>query len=126
LLVLGQLDIIVDLPPAPEGREIRSRADEMLYGLDVPVASYILPENMLWWTLDRHCRYEECMVREGQDGGASRYRYWDAETYTLYDDRGKRIGPPEDHPYGSVPIRRVFDRRRPRCRNIGLPRYEAL
>ncbi len=33
---------------------------------------------------------------------------------------------PVDHPFGRVPIVRLFDRRRPRFRNIGLPRYEAI
>jgi hypothetical protein len=33
---------------------------------------------------------------------------------------------PVEHRYGRVPIVRVLDRRRPRLRNIGLPRYEAI
>ena len=39
--------------PFPMESEIRSRADEVRLGLDSCVASYILPENLLWWTLDR-------------------------------------------------------------------------
>jgi hypothetical protein len=126
LLVLGQLDIIVDLPPAPEGAEILSRADEMTYGLDVPVASYILPENMVWWRLDRRGWYVECLVREVQDDTSYRWRYWSADRWALYDATGEAIGPPVDHPYGRVPIVRVFDRKRPRHRNIGMSRYEAI
>jgi hypothetical protein len=52
LLVLGQLDICLDHPPAPEREDVRSRADEMRLGLDAVVASYILPENVCWWVLD--------------------------------------------------------------------------
>ena len=33
---------------------------------------------------------------------------------------------PVHHPFGRVPIVRLFDRRRPRCRNVGLPRYESI
>ena len=126
LLVLGQLDIIIDHPPVPEGEEIRSRADEVRLGLDTCVASYILPENLVWWTLDRLGGYDECLVREVQDDGQVRWRYWDARVWALFDQAGKPLGGPVEHPFGRVPIVRLFDRRRPRCRNIGLPRYESI
>ena len=126
LLVLGQLDIIIDHPPAPQGEVVRNRADEVRLGLDACVASYILPENMIWWTLDRLGRYSECLVREVQDDGAVRWRFWNAHSWVLYDQSGKVVAGPVEHPFGRVPIVRVFDRRRPRLRNIGLPRYESI
>src|SRR5690606_28074228 len=52
LLALGQLDLCFDHPPAPDGEAIETRADLLRLGLDTCVASYILPENMLWWRLD--------------------------------------------------------------------------
>jgi hypothetical protein len=126
LLVLGQIDILIDHPPVPEGEQVRSRADEVRLGLDTCVASYILPENLVWWTLDRLGGYRECLVREIQDDGSVFWRYWNAQAWTLYDQVGKRVGGPVHHPFGRVPIVRLFDRRRPRCRNVGLPRYESI
>ncbi|WP_337174799.1 hypothetical protein [Paludisphaera sp.] len=126
LLVLGQLDLIVDRPAVPEGEPVRTRADELRLGLDSCVASYILPENMVWWRLDRAGRYLECLVREVDDGGGASWRHWDDRAWTLFDDRGEKVRGPVPHAYGRVPIIRVFDRRRPRCRNIGLPRYESI
>ena len=40
--------------------------------------------------------------------------------------RARSLAGPVEHPFGRVPIVRLFDRRRPRCRNIGLPRYESI
>jgi hypothetical protein len=126
LMVLGQLDLIVDRPAAPEGEPVRTRADEIRLGLDSCVASYILPENMVWWRLDRAGRYLECLVREVDDRGGASWRHWSERAWTLFDDRGEKVRGPVDHGYGRVPIIRVFDRRRPRCRNIGFPRYESI
>ncbi|QEH38658.1 hypothetical protein OJF2_72640 [Aquisphaera giovannonii] len=126
LLVLGQLDIIVDHPAVPDGEEVRSRADEVRLGLDSCVASYILPENLVWWSLDRLGGYAECLVREVADGGEVRWRFWDARSWAIYGESGELVRGPTPHPYGRVPIIRVFDRRRPRSRNIGLPRYESI
>ena len=126
LLVLGQLDIIVDHPPVPEGEEIRSRADEVRLGLDHAVASYILPENLVWWSLDRLGCYRECLVREVQDDGRVLWRFWDARSWTLFGESGEIEAGPVAHHFGRVPIVRLFDRKRPRLRNIGLPRYEAI
>ena len=111
LLVLGQLDLVFDHPPMPEGEEIRSRADEIRLRLDSCVASYILPENMLWWRLDRLGRYAECLVAEHAEQGPAMYRHWTAAESTLYDARGEvvKVTP---HPYRVVPIVRVFDRKR--------------
>jgi hypothetical protein len=126
LLVLGQLDILIDHPSVPDGQPVRSRADEVRLGLDSAIATYILPENMVWWRLDRLGQYRECLVREIQDEGEVQWRHWDAHTWTLFDRDGGIAAGPRPHPFGRVPIVRLFDRRRPRCRNIGLPRYEAI
>jgi hypothetical protein len=126
LLVLGQLDILIDHPPVPPGEQVLSRADEVRLGLDSCIASYILPENLVWWTLDRLGGYQQALVREILEDNSVFWRYWDAHGWTLYDQGGTRVAGPIPHPYGRVPIIRVFDRRRPRFRNIGLPRYESI
>jgi hypothetical protein len=126
LLVLGQLDIIVDHPPLPEGEVVQTRADEVRLGLNTCVASYILPENLVWWTLDRLGSYRECLIREIQDDGSLHWRYWNSRLWVLFDQSGVVSAGPVEHDYGRVPIVRVFDRRRPRFRNIGLPRYEVI
>jgi len=123
---LGQLDLMIDRPAPPDGQTVRTRADEIRLGLDSVVASYILPENMVWWRLDRAGRYLECLIREVHDEGRIAWRHWDERTWTLYDEKGEIVKGPVEHGYGLVPIVRVFDRRRPRCRNIGLPRYESI
>ncbi len=129
LLSLGQLDILMDHPPAPDGEEIETRADVNRLGLDRCVASYILPENMLWWRLDpTGKRYEVCLVCEFHetDGGSVPYfRIWTDCESTLYDAEGERLSS-TPHPFGRVPIVRVFDRRKPRCKNIGQSRYEGV
>lgn len=126
LLVLGQLDLMVDRPAAPDDEPVRSRADEIRLGLDSCNASYILPENMVWWRLNHSGDYLECLIREVDDRGGISWRHWDERSWTLFDERGERLKGPVEHAYGRVPILRVFDRRRPRCRNIGLPRYESI
>ena len=129
LLTLGQLDLVFDHIEAPEGEEVATRADAERLGLDRCVASTILPENMLWWRLDATgCRYAECLVREyheASEGSEERYRHWTADGSTLYNVVGEVLSV-VPHPYGRVPIVRVFDRRKPRCRNIGQPRYEGV
>jgi hypothetical protein len=129
LLTLGQLDLLMDHPPAPEGEAIETAADVRRLGLDRCVASYILPENMLWWRLDpTGHRYEECLVleyHEAEGGSAPRYRHWTDEGSTLYDAEGDVLGS-TPHPFGRVPIVRIFDRRKPRCKNIGQSRYEGV
>ena len=133
LLTLGQLDLAFDHPALPDGEEVATRADAERLGLDRCLAAYILPENMLWWRLDpTGHRYEECLVREyaevddGPDvATVARYRHWTAAESTLYDEDGILLDC-TPHPFGRVPIVRVFDRRKPRCRNIGQPRYEGV
>jgi len=129
LLALGQLDLGFDHPAAPEGEPVETRADAERLGLDRCVASYILPENLLWWRLDpTGHRYAECLVREYAETGEGvevRYRHWSAADSTLYDDAGDVLSA-TPHEFGRVPIVRVFDRRKPRCKNIGQPRYEGV
>jgi hypothetical protein len=130
LLALGQLDLYLDHPAAPAGEEVCTRADATRLGLDRCLASVILPEHMLWWRLDpTGLRYEECLVREAaeaDDGSVeTRYRHWTADRSTLYSDRGELLSE-TPHAFGRVPIVRVFDRRKPRCRNVGQSRYEGV
>lgn len=130
-LALGQIDLLFDHPVAPPDEVVRSRADETRLGLAGCVASYILPENLVWWRLDSsECRYLEALVRErlyDDDGKeACRYRHWTTEFSRLYDADGKPVGEPAPHGYGVVPILRVFDRRKPRSENVGQSRYEAI
>jgi hypothetical protein len=126
LLVLGQIDICLDHPALPDGEEARSRADEMRLGLDAVVATYILPENLEWWVLDERGHYEEVLIREVRDDQSVQWCYWNEEVYVRYDAEGDLIGSVTDHDYGEVPIIRIFDRRRPRSCNVGLPRYEMI
>lgn len=148
-LCLGQIDILVDHPPRPEGATLATKADQSRLGLNRAVASYILPENMLWWQREG-ADYCKVLMREliedptdedrelakstqrasGERGDAleshpARYRYWDENSWTLYAQDGTIIES-GTHPYGRPPIIRVFDRRKPRCRNIGQSRYEGI
>ena len=129
LLTLGQIDICMDHPPVPDGEVVETRADLARLGLDRCFASVILPENMLWWRLDETGnRYAECLVRETceeEDGPVVRYRHWTAEGSTLYDQEGEELDSPS-HDFGRVPIIRVFDQRKTRCKNVGQSRYEGI
>ncbi|MBX6315975.1 MAG: hypothetical protein IRY99_24140 [Isosphaeraceae bacterium] len=129
LLALGQLDLLLDHPAAPEGEAIETRADAERWGLDRCIARFLLPQDMLWWRLDEagH-RYVECLVQETietDDGTATRYRHWTDTGSTLYDEDGQVLSV-TPHPFGRVPIVRVFDTKKPRCRNIGQSRYEGI
>lgn len=138
LLALGQLDVILDHPEAPGGSPVRTRADQEAYGLTRCVAGYVLPENLPWWKLDSRRRYAEALVREAVeqdtevDGESFRpvrprwnYRHWTKEGWTLYDEDGAELGRGR-HAFGRVPIVRLFDRRKFRCKNVGQSRYEGI
>ncbi len=129
LLTLGQIDLVFDHIEAPEGEEIQTRADVERLGLDRCFVAYILPENMLWWRLDpTGHRYQECLVRECHESverSKEYFRFWTEFDSTLFDPAGNVISI-TPHAYGRVPIIRVFDRRKPRCKNIGQPRYEGV
>lgn len=129
LLALGQLDLQFDRPAVANGVPLRTRADEKAAGINRCIASYILPENLLWWRLTADGRYAECLVLEYQenDSGAllPRYRHWTAAASSLYDAQGKLLET-RPHGYGCVPIVRVFGRKKTRCRNIGHSEYGAI
>ncbi len=153
LLVLGCLDVCLDHPQAPPGESVETRADELRLGLDRCVASYILPQNMVWWRLDAAGRYRECLVREFIDpsdrvdhdedgnaidpedpGGAGeawrrdyvRYRFWTVEESILLSYEGDRILERMPHRFGRVPIIRLVETPRHRTPNIGKSRYEGI
>jgi hypothetical protein len=153
LLVLGCLDVCLDHPQLPAGEQVNTRADELRLGLDKCVASYILPENMLWWKCDAAGRYIECLVREYQDpaaridvdkngsaidvegaGTASqawrrnyvRYRFWSCTESILYSFDGDQILERLPHSFGRVPIVRLIDQRKHRTPTVGKSRYEAI
>ena len=126
LMVLGQLDLQFDHPAVPDGMKIATKADARELGAAGCVASIILPENMLWWDLDARGRYVECLVfeRYGLDAG---YRHWTIEQTDYYNVNGIKVEErSRPNPFGCVPIVRCFDRRKPRCTNVGRSRYEAV
>ena len=129
LLALGQVDIYIDHPPLPDSEVVATRADAERLGLERCLASVILPENMLWWRLDATgSRYVECLVqerRETDDGEQIVHRHWTDADSTLYDADGAVVSV-TPHLFGRVPIVRVFDRRKTRCKNIGQSRYESV
>lgn len=129
LLVTGQLDLQFCHPPAESGEaEVRTRRDEKDLGLDRCVASYILPENMVWWELHGLTRrYVQCLVFERLDDGSVCYRHWTEAECVAYDHFGKVLPKLSfSHPYGVVPIVRVFDEKKTRSGNTGQSRYETI
>jgi hypothetical protein len=154
LMVLGNLDICIDHPKAsPEMGPVETRADEMALGLDSAVASYILPENMVWWRCDAAGRYTECLVREYQDPSDRvdldrkgnqvnpedtgqvgeawrrnyvRYRLWRSDESILYSYDGDKILERVPHNFGRVPIVRLIDVKKHRTPTVGKSRYEAI
>jgi hypothetical protein len=130
LLTLGQIDLCLDHPAVSPGDDVLTRADVKRLGLDRCLATIILPENLIWWRLDSTGRrYEECLVQENHEGTDEhpivRFRHWTADGSTLYTDLGEVLSE-VSHPFGRVPIVRIFDRRKSRCGNIGQSRYEGI
>jgi hypothetical protein len=154
LLVLGCLDVCLDHPKAPPGEKIETRADELRLGLDSCVASYILPQNVIWWRLDAAGRYLECLIREWVDpsdrddsaiDGSRRFkspeeqreatsdwrknyvrhRYWNARESVLVNHRGSHVLERTPHNYGCVPIVRLFDLINPHEPHAGKSRYQS-
>lgn len=156
LLAMGSLDVCFDRPSVPSGVDILTEADEDEWGLKRYVASYILPQNMVWWVNDPASNYLECLVREywaptlatpdrmgggdDPDGGAQwepsfpgevqapcqRFRHWTSTEVTLYSEDGTVIEETREHGYKFVPIVRLVDQVRHRTPMIGKPRYEVL
>ena len=153
LLVLGTIDVCLDHPKVPVGEVITTRADELRFGLDKVVASYILPMNMVWWRTDAAGRYLECLVREYIDAadrvdydkngtavdpedsgdigetwrqGYVRWRLWRSDESILYNFDGSEILDRIPHNFGRVPIVRLIDQKKHRTRTVGKSRYEAI
>lgn len=153
LLVLGCLDVCLDHPQAPPGERVTTRADELRLGLDRCIASYILPQNMVWWRLDAAGRYLECLVREytnpsdridyGKGGKAIdpegpgnlgegwrrnyvRWRLWRPDESILFSYDGDEVIERVPHSFGCVPIVRLIDLPKHRTPHIGKSRYDAI
>ena len=149
LMAMGCLDVCFDRPALPEGVEIRTARDEIDNDQNRVIASYILPDNMVWWAKDYAGNYVECVVREfsgeeyadevaggdspaddgapyGPDARAVRYRHWTTKTVALYDGEGEEIEAPREHGYPFVPIKHLVDVKRHRTPHVGKPRYEAI
>jgi hypothetical protein len=153
LLALGTIDVLIDHPPAPPGVPIKSRRDELDNGLEVVVASYILPMNTVWWASDHAGRFNECLVREYVDpsermdhdskGNAIdvdsnspkakkwrqsyvRWRLWRNDQSILYNYDGTEVFERKPHFYGRVPIIRLKDLNNPRTKMVGKSRYLAV
>ncbi len=153
LLVLGCIDICLDHPQAPPGAVIKTRADELRFGLDQVVASYVLPMNMVWWRTDPAGRYLECLVREYVDpadridhdengssidpensGAAAEqwrndyvhWRLWTCTESILFNFDGSEVINRVAHNFGRVPIVRLIDLKKHRTRTVGKSRYEAI
>ena len=125
LFTLGCLDVLAGHPMPPPGEKVKSRADEVRLNLDRITASYILPQNVQWWRLDSLGQYLEAIVIEPQDDGWNRYRHFDEEGWALYSYEG-RLLEEGTYDYGRPPIRRLFYKRNPLYKNVGMTLYEAV
>jgi hypothetical protein len=129
LVAIGCLDVLMDHPTPPPGSTVRSRADRDALRLDAVVAKAIPPTDVVWWRLDARRRYEEAIVRETAEGDGGkledRYRHWTKAGWTLHADDGRVLGQ-DTHPYGVVPIVRLFVARKHRCENSGWTPLEAV
>ena len=153
LLVNGAIDICFDHPRAPAGETVTTRADELRLGLHKVVASYILPQNMVWWRKDASGYYLECLVREYVDpsdrtdtgsegqqidpddpstagsewrGDYVRWRHWTPTESVLYNYAGDLVLDRIPHQFGRVPIVRLIDLKKHRTRSVGKSRYEYI
>lgn len=126
-LALGQIDLAFERPAAG-GRAVVTEADVKQAGIDRIYASVLLPTQLVWWMPDLEPgRFKEVLVHEVEEAENStkqidRFRHWTDTEWVLYDDQGEVVSRGTNS-YGCVPIIRVFDRRRFRCRNVGLSRY---
>ncbi len=129
-LALGQLDLLVDHPSPPPGIKVANDSEVAKYRLDRVFASIILPENLVWWMKGERNEYLEVLIRECREDLLGNpvhvFRHWDAEGSVLYRGDGTALTDVQEHPYGRVPVIRVFDLRRCDCRNVGLSRYEGV
>lgn len=129
LYTLGNLDLCFDRPKIPAGEVVESKADSDRLNLDSCVAGFILPENVLWWKLDRSGQYTEVLVCEFEDNEEglpeTYYRHWTAIDSVLYTAEGDVVEE-RPHNFGRVPIFRAFHKRKFRCRNVGQPALEGV
>lgn len=126
LLVLGQLDLVLDLPVAEPGVEVKTARDKADLRQDRCVANIILPENLVWWKKDRRGRYLEVVAVERVEGKLH-YRHWTGTDSNLYGPKGEWIeAGSHEHKLGFCPVVRVFDRRKVRCGNVGQSQYESI
>jgi hypothetical protein len=127
LMCLGQLDLIFERPVVDKktAAKIKTKADATAAGLDTVIANFLLPENVVWWQLDKRGRYAQVLVCEPQEQAGPGYRFWEQDQWTLYDYDGNILDK-QPHPYGRPPIVRLFDRRGFRAKNVGLPRYGEI
>ena len=126
LLVLGQIDMVLDLPKAVSGQSVSTKADTVDLKQDQCKAGLILPENLVWWRKGEYGEYLEALVLERLEGQPF-YRHWTPESSDLYDPRGNHVEAGSyEHKLGYVPIVRVFDRKKVRCSNVGHSQYESI
>jgi hypothetical protein len=154
LQTLGCLDICCDHPKLPEGRRpATTKADEQQMGLDRCIASYILPQNMVWWRVDEAGRYVECLVREYDDPSNrvdldqagnvidphdknnqiaanwresyERFRWWTPGESILLNFQGDRIIERIPHNFGRPPIIRLKDQIKHRSITVGQSRHHV-
>jgi hypothetical protein len=129
LLSLGQIDLVFGHPEGQPGDELLTRADVKRLGLDQCRASYILPENLVWWKLDRDGRnYVEVLAHERDEAtGASRWRHWVGNESNCYDAEGDCVTDRSfTHSFGRVPIARIFDDRNLRTKHVGKSRMGVV
>lgn len=133
LKTYGCVDVIADHPPAPDGEEIATEADRLRLGLGRVETRVVHPTDVTWWRLDRQGRYTEVVIREtaeeiddrtGQAKEVTRYRRWDADSWTLIER--DRIVASGSHPYGRPPVVRLFHKRHPCHRHVGMPPLEGV
>ena len=137
----------------PACEKVKTRADEKRLGLDKCVASYILPENLVWWKVDNAGRYIEAVVMEyvdpsdrndfdsrgkpinpdGKDEASKkwinsyvRWRHWTATESTVYNYEGDEILDVLPHSFGQVPIVRNIAIKKLRSPHIGKSFYENI
>jgi hypothetical protein len=126
LLALGQTDLQFARPEKPDDVDVRSLADLRRFSLDRSIAGFILAENVVWWRCLPDGSYAEVLLfeRDPDDAGCiGRWRHWDAESSNCYTLGGEPV--PDcswDHNLGFVPLRRVFDTKKPRCTHVGKSR----
>lgn len=127
LSLLGQLDIAVTPPAAPEGAEIQTKADQAEAGVADAVASIILPENVVNWQLTANGAEYEWVITFERTETTMGFRHWTRTSCDYYDSDGT-FNPAKSwqHTLGYVPMRRFFDQRKPRCENVGVSDYETI